>query len=200
MPWFLKGKFYENCSCTATCPCTWSSMVQPATNDFCRAVLAFQIAEGEIDGTAMGGVTFVLVLDTPPLMSEGNWCVGVVVNDSCTEQQMAQLGILLSGKIGGPPEMLSELISEMLDMERHPITISEQENGFHVKIGEASEYSASLAINPFTEAPAKLVGMAHPAGDELTIANVDRSSISLMGINYSGENLSGFRTDFAWAA
>ena len=175
-------------------------MVQPATNDFCRAVLAFQILEGEIDGTAMTGVTFVLVLDTPPLMSEGNWRVGVVVNEGCTDQQMTQLQVLLSGKIGGPPEMLAGLISEMLGMERHPITISEEENGFHVQIGEASEYSASLAINPFTETPSKLVGMAHPAGDELTLANVDRSSISLMGVKFGGQNLSGFRTDFAWAA
>jgi hypothetical protein len=107
---------------------------------------------------------------------------------------------LLSGEIGGPAEMLKDLINENLGMERHPISVSQNGNDFHVQIGEASSFSASLALNPFTEQPVKLVGMAHPAGDELTIANVNESSISLMGINFGGKNLSGYHTKFSWAA
>ena len=45
MTWNIKGSYYENCSCTNTCPCTWSSMLAPATNDYCRANLAFKISE-----------------------------------------------------------------------------------------------------------------------------------------------------------
>jgi hypothetical protein len=175
-------------------------MAQRATNDYCRAVLAFKISEGEVNGTTMAGVTFVIIIETPPLMSDGNWKLGVVVNEACSDDQMAALGTLLSGEIGGPAEMLKDLINENLGMERHPISVSQNGNDFHVQIGEASSFSASLALNPFTEQPVKLVGMAHPAGDELTIANVNESSISLMGINFGGKNLSGYHTKFSWAA
>ena len=200
MAWHIKGTYYENCSCTATCPCTWSSMSQRATNDYCCAVLAFKISDGNINGTVMGGVTFVIIIETPPLMSDGNWKLGVVVDEACSDDQMAALGTILSGEIGGPAEMLKDLIGENLGMERHPISISQNGNDFDVQIGESSTFSASLALNPFTEQPAKLVGMAHPAGDELTIANVNESSISLMGISFGGKNLSGYQTEFSWAA
>lgn len=198
--WHIKGTYYENCSCTATCPCTWSSMAQRATNDYCRAVLLFKISEGEVNGTTMGGVTFVIIIETPPLMSDGNWKLGVVVNEACSDDQMAALGTLLSGEIGGPAEMPKDFIGENLGIERQPISISQKENDFHVQIGESSSCSASLALNPFTEQPVKLVGMAHPAGDELTIAIVNESSISLMGISFGGKNLSGYHTEFSWAA
>ena len=106
----------------------------------------------------------------------------------------------MSGEIGGPAEMLKDLIGENLGMERQPISISQNGNDFNVQIGKSSTISASLALNPFTEQPVKLVGMAHPAGDELTIANVNESSISLMGISFGGKNLSGYQTEFSWAA
>ena len=73
MTWNIKGSYYENCSCTNTCPCTWSSMLAPATNDYCRANLAFKISEGEINGVSMNGVIFVIIVDAPPLMADGNW-------------------------------------------------------------------------------------------------------------------------------
>ena len=104
MAWHIKGTYYENCSCTATCPCTWSSMAQRATNDYCCAVLAFKISDGNINGTVMGGVTFIIIIETPPLMSDGNWKLGVEVDEACSDDQMAALGTILSGEIGGPPK------------------------------------------------------------------------------------------------
>ena len=200
MAWHIKGTYYENCSCTATCPCTWSSMTHKATNDYCCAVLAFKISEGDVNGTSMDGVTFVIIIETPPLMSDGNWKLGVVVDDACSDNQMAALEIILSGEFGGPAEMLKDLIGDNLGMERQPISISQNGSDFHVLIGQSSTISASLALNPLTEQPVKLVGMAHPAGEELTVANVNESSISLMGITFGGKNLSGYQTKFSWAA
>ena len=200
MTWNIKGSYYENCSCTNTCPCTWSSMLAPATNDYCRANLAFKISEGEINGVSMNGVIFVIIVDAPPLMADGNWKVGVVVNDATSDEQMEALGILMSGEIGGPPAMLGDLIGEMLGMERHPVSISQEGNNFEVQIGSSFDYSATIITNPMTEQPVKLVGMLHPAGEELKVANVHNSKGSIMGIEFGGENLSGYQTDFSWAA
>src|SRR5207245_5518407 len=41
MSWKLEGDYYENCSCDAICPCTWSNLAHKATrDDYCRFALA----------------------------------------------------------------------------------------------------------------------------------------------------------------
>ena len=201
MNWHIKGSYYENCSCTNTCPCTWSSMLAPATNDYCRANLAFKISEGTINDIKMDGLIFVIIVDSPPVMADGNWKVGIVVNATASDEQMEALGLLMSGDIGGPPAMLKDLIGEMLGMEKHPVSISHNGNDFHVQIGDAFDYSATIITNPVTEEPVKLVGMLHPAGNELKIANVHKlSDSSVLGVNFGGKDLSGYQIEFSWAA
>ena len=95
--------------------------------------------------------------------------------------------------------MLTDLVGEVIGMQRHPISISHDGDHFDVQIGPSS-YSASYALNPMTEEPARLVGMNHPAGNELNIANVNNCSVSLMGVEYGGKNLSGFHANFSWSA
>jgi hypothetical protein len=56
-------------------------------------------------------------------------------------------------------------------------------------------------IVPFgieTGEPARLVGVFHPAGPELTAAEATRSQISAFGIEYEGKT--GLSAPFAWAA
>jgi hypothetical protein len=76
MVWRLDGTYFESCSCDAVCPCTWSALTAKATLDRCRALLAYHVASGEIDGMDVSGLSFALFLDTPPVMAEGNWRVG----------------------------------------------------------------------------------------------------------------------------
>ena len=50
-----------------------------------------------------------------------------------------------------------------------------------------------------TGQPAKLTGIFHPAGSELTVARATRSKINAFGIQYEGK--AGFSTSkFSWAA
>jgi hypothetical protein len=74
--WRLEGTYFESCSCDAVCPCTWSALTVRATLDRCRALLAYHVQSGEIDGVDVSGLNFALFLDTPPMMSKGNWRVG----------------------------------------------------------------------------------------------------------------------------
>src|ERR1700733_10036048 len=106
MAWRLEGTYFESCSCDAVCPCTWSALTAKATLDRCRALLAYHVASGEIDGVDVGGLSFALFLDTPPVMSEGNWRVGVYLDDAADDRQVERLGAGLSGQAGGPPTRL----------------------------------------------------------------------------------------------
>ena len=73
MAWNLQGTFYENCSCDAICPCTWSNLGHRATrDDYCRFAMAFEVASGDVEGVDVSGTSFVLIGDTPPDMSRSN--------------------------------------------------------------------------------------------------------------------------------
>src|SRR5258705_5064678 len=87
MAWSLEGTYFENCSCDTICLCTWSGLTAHATHDRCLAMLAFHIERGDVEGVDVGGLTFALVVDTPPVMSDGGWKLGVVMDSAATEQQ-----------------------------------------------------------------------------------------------------------------
>ena len=53
--WNLTGSYVETCSCELMCPCNLS-FDHGATYDFCRVTLVFNIREGEVDGTDIGGL------------------------------------------------------------------------------------------------------------------------------------------------
>ena len=98
--------------------------------------MAFKLFEGKVNGINMSGVVFVILVDAPPLMSDGGWKVGVIVNKNTTDEQMAALGAVMSGDIGGPAAMLKDMIREILVMERHPVSIDAKNNDFNIRIGE----------------------------------------------------------------
>ena len=94
-------KYFESCSCDAVCPCTWSALTAKATLDRCRALLAYHVDSGEIDGVDVSGLNFALFLDTPPVMAEGNWRVGVFLDEAASDSQAASSARSCRGRRAG---------------------------------------------------------------------------------------------------
>src|SRR4051812_20627211 len=101
MSWQLEGSYFETCSCDVVCPCT-ASLALGATRERCNATLVFHVREGEVDGTDVGGLTVAAIADTPKVMSEGNWRLGVFIDDAASDEQAEKLGAVFSGALGGP--------------------------------------------------------------------------------------------------
>src|SRR6478752_3452138 len=101
MSWHLRGNYVETCSCELMCPCALS-LDHGATYDFCRATLVFSIREGEIEGTDIAGRRVVLIADTPKVMTDGNWRLGVYVDDQASDEQFDKLVKVFGGQMGGP--------------------------------------------------------------------------------------------------
>ena len=199
MAWKLEGTYFETCSCDVVCPCT-ASLALGADNDFCRATLVFHVNDGDVDGTDVGGLTVAAVADTPKVMSEGNWRLGVFIDDAASDEQAEKLGAVFGGQLGGPMEALGGLIGENLGVQRAPIEVREDGLRHSVRIGDAVDFEIEDVV-PFgveTGEPGRLTGIFHPAGSELTISKATRSSINAFGIAYEGR--SGFSSPFTWAA
>ena len=199
MVWRLDGTYFESCSCDAVCPCTWSALTAKATLDRCRALLAYHVESGEIDGVDVSGLSFALFLDTPPVMAEGNWRVGVYLDDAASDSQAEQLGAVLSGQLGGPPAMLSPLISEMLGVEKAPITYNEDGRGHHVRIGDAADVGVDDFVALDGHDPVQLTNVFHPSNTTLTVAPANAAQLSTFGIDWGREGQSGFSAPFSWA-
>jgi hypothetical protein len=199
MAWRLEGTYFESCSCDAVCPCTWSAFTAKATLDRCRALLAYHVDSGEIDGVDVSGLSFALFLDTPPVMADGNWRVGVYLDDAASDSQTAQLGAVLSGQMGGPPAMLGPLIGEMLGVEKAPITYTDDGRGHHVRIGNAVEVGVEDFVAPGGEDPVRLTNVFHPSNTTLTVAPATAARISTFGLDWGREGQSGFSAPFSWA-
>jgi hypothetical protein len=199
MAWNLDGSYFETCSCDVVCPCT-ASLSLGATNDRCNVVLVFNVKSGEVDGTDVSGLTVAAVADTPKVMTDGNWRLGVVIDEAASDEQAEKLGAVFSGALGGPMESLGPLVGENLGMERAPIEVNEDGLKHSIRIGDDVDFEIEDVV-PFgveTGEPAKITGIFHPAGSELTIAHATRSKINAFGIQYEAK--AGFSTSqFAWA-
>ena len=200
MAWTLEGTYFENCSCDTICPCTWSGLTAKATKDRCKAMLAFHIDRGEIEGTDVSGLTFALVADTPPVMSEGNWRLGVVVDAAANEAQMGALGRLLGGELGGPPAMLGPLIGEMLGIETAPAEWRQSNGTIAVKFGSLIDIEVETLVTPGMSEPVQLANISHPASSTLTVSPAKKSKVDAFGISFDGTGTSGFNAPYAWSA
>lgn len=200
MAWNLRGTFYENCSCDAICPCTWSNMARPATNDDCRAALLFDIESGDVGGTDVSGTSVLMVIQTPPMMLEGNWKAGLVIDDKASDEQVAALSGVFSGAMGGPPGALAPLLGEFLGVERLPVSVTSEGNRHHVVIGDVADYQLTKHVTPDGDQVQLTNIIVHPASATLDVAHADSVSMDAFGISWSGDGRSGFSNAFAWAS
>src|SRR3954469_7724194 len=200
MAWNLKGSYAETCSCELMCPCNLT-FDHGATYDFCRATLSFAIREGEVDGTDVRGRTVVTIIDTPKVMTEGNWRLGMFIDSEATDEQFDKLVKVFGGQLGGPMAALAPLVGEVVGVERAAIAVHDDGLRHRVRVGDAIEFEIEDIV-PFgveTGRPVRFDGMFHPAGSNLTMAEAKRSRIDAFGIKYEGKT--GLpASEFPWAA
>jgi hypothetical protein len=201
MAWRVEGKYFENCSCDVVCPCTVSLDLKP-DRGYCRAALAFHVDKGDVDGVDVSDTSVVVILETPGVMIEGNWKIGLVIDAAAGDEQTQALAGVFSGELGGPMAGLAPLIGENLGMDRMPIEISESDGHHAVRIGDASGFEVDdiVSFGRDDGRAAQLANVFHPASDTLTIAKATQSNTNLFGIELVNEGGSGFAAPFAWSA
>ncbi len=141
------------------------------------------------------------IADTPKVMTEGNWRLGVFIDAQASYEQADKLGQVFGGQLGGPMAALAPLVGEMLGVERVPIELHDDGLRHSVRIGDAIDFEIEDIV-PFgveTGEPVRFSGMFHPVGSDLTMAEAKRSRIDAFGIHYEGKTgLS--KSEFSWAA
>ena len=199
MAFELEGTYVENCNCDVICPCTWSGLTQAATHDRCTVVLVLHVDRGHIDGVDVSGLSVGFIADTPPVMSQGGWRLGLLLDGAANTEQLDRLRRFMSGEFGGVPAALGPLVGDLLGEVVGPIEFRNEEGRHLLRIGDDAAVEVADVASPNLGA-VELRNVAHPVSTTLTVGQGVGSRISLLGVEYSGDGTSGFSAPFSWAA
>lgn len=200
MAWNLTGSYVETCSCELMCPCNLS-LDHGATYDFCRVTLVFNLREGQVEDTDVAGLKVALIADTPKVMTEGNWRLGVYVDQAASDDQFDKLVAVFGGSLGGPMGALAPLVGEVVGVERATIEVTDDGLRHRVQVADTIDFEVEDIV-PFgveDGTPVRFQGMFHPVASDLTMAEARHARINAFGISY--EARTGLSTSsFSWAA
>ncbi len=123
--WMIRGAEFVNCNCAWGCPCQFNS---PTTNGFCEAILSGHIDEGHFNDVRLDGLGFVLLLQWPGEIADGNGKQQAIIDERADERQREALRKILHGESTAPGAthffVCNSTMSEVLETLYAPIDLS----------------------------------------------------------------------------
>ncbi|MBI3325196.1 MAG: DUF1326 domain-containing protein [Nitrospinae bacterium] len=200
--WQLSGDYFETCSCDYVCPCLPTNLAGQMTKDDCHFAFVFHIDQGRYGNVALDSLNFAVVGHAPgPSMSQGNWSVGLILDERATSEQQQAMTAIASGQAGGPMAPLAPLIGKFLGAETKPIRFQKNALSRSVSIPGVLDQAVEGvkgAANPAE--PLYIDNTLHPANARLALARAVRSHLHVFGLNWddtSGQN-NGHFAPFNW--
>jgi hypothetical protein len=152
MAYRIAGTYVAACNCELLCACPVDG---PPTGEGgeCRGVAVFSIREGNLDGTDLSGVNVALWNYFPSNISSGNWTVGIVVDESASDEQARAAERIISGQEGGAFAEFAPLMGQYQGMERGRVSLSDSS----ISVGGRGD--------------ARFEALTGPDGSETTVSN-----------------------------
>src|SRR5258705_12140136 len=118
--WQIRGEYCAAWRWESVCPCPPCGLAARPTQRFCDAGLVFRVDRGQYGSTRLDGLSFAVLLHTPGPMIQGNWTVGLVVDERASKEQRDALTTIASGQGGGPMAAVAPLIGNFGGAEAKP--------------------------------------------------------------------------------
>lgn len=201
--WWLRGDYFENCSCDVVCPCLFSAgapMTAQPTQGACEVPLAFHVDEGRFGDVVLDGLNAVAVLRTPGPMADGNGSIALYLDERADDEQHEALQSIFSGAVGGPLGLLAPLISTVLGVRSVPITYVEDGTHRSVEIPGVARIAVS-GLPSIVEGETLWVSNAHPfALDRLALAvGDDGSTWADYGLSWDNSGKNAHFAPISWS-
>jgi hypothetical protein len=198
LSWNISGQYAETCNCDFLCPCPITGLAK-TTHGYCDFAMGFDVQRGEFEGTSLSGRKFVVIGHTPGNMGEGNWQVGLIVDDQADAGQVDALTKIVTGQAGGPMANLAPLFGQFLGVERQPISIEGSGANWSVKAGSMLD-EALVGVAGLGGEQLYLENAGHPVNNKLALANATRSHLHAFGIDWDQEDgkNNGHYAPFDW--
>jgi hypothetical protein len=160
--------------------------------------MAFDVDSGSYDGVKLDGRKFIVVGKTPGNMIDGNWSVGLIVDQGAGQKQSDALAAIVSGQAGGPMANLAPLIGKFLGVESRPIRFEHEGRKWAVSAGSLEQEVEEVV--GLGGQPMYLDNAGHPASNRLGLGNAKKSRVHAFGVDWedlSGRN-NGHHAPFEW--
>lgn len=194
MAFHIKGDWITTCSCQMMCPCPIDG--PPSGKDgHCRGAGVFHIGEGNLDKTDLSGVSVGMVYHAPGKWSGGDLNLGLILDPSVSDEQLAAVEKIFKGEVGGPFAQFVPLLGEWLGVERAPVKVTTGKNP-SATIGKDT-ISVEVAVGPDGN-PTVVKNAAQAWRAEGYQPGVGSGKFSLLGVDY--ESIHGEHSEFEFAS
>jgi len=160
------------------------------------------VERGSYGPTTLDGLRFIVLLHTPGPMIDGNWTVGLIVDEKANPAQREALTAIGSGQAGGPMAAVGPLVGTFAGVEARPIQIERNGMRRSVSIPGMLDIAVEGIPGASPAEPIYLDNVAHPAASRLALAKASRGHMHAFGINWddtTGKN-NGHFAPFAWSS
>jgi hypothetical protein len=196
--WALSGDYLETCSCNFVCPCVASNLQDRPTHGWCKAALLFDVKRGHYGQVSLDNLPVAVVGYIPGPLVEGNWTVGLIIDERANAEQRDALTSILTGKAGGPMERFSPLVG---GVETGAIQLEKTGMKFSFSIpGILDQAAEGVGGGANPDEPLYVDNNLHWANTRLGLAKATRSHMHVFGIDWddtSGRN-NGVFAPFEW--
>ena len=199
--WKISGEYFEACNCDFVCPCPTSGLTARPTKGACDAGLVFRIERGAYDATSLDGLNFAVLLHTPGPMIQGNWTVGLILDERATAAQRDAITAIASGQAGGPMAAIAPLVGHLAGAEARAIQIERDGLRRSVSIPGVLDIAIEGVAGANQSEPIYFDNVGHPAATRLALAKASRSHMHAFGIDWddtAGGN-NGHFAPFSWS-
>ena len=124
--WWAKGLLFENCNCQTVCP-GHVHFSNKCTHERCIGFWAIRFDEGSYGDVDLAGVTAVIGYDSPQQMIAGGWTETLTIDVRASQAQRTAVETILTGRAGGPWEVLDRFVERRLPTRILPIEITDED-------------------------------------------------------------------------
>lgn len=199
--WRIEGQYMETCNCEFLCPCITSNLTARPSEGDCKAAVAMRIDKGQKDDVKLDGVSFIVLIHSPKAMAEGNFTVGLIVDERASDKQVEAIGAIATGAVGGPMAALAPLVGKVAGVEKRPIRFEKDGMKLSVKAGDLIDQAIEGVPGPARPGePIYIDNTGHPVASKLALAKATRSKFNAFGIRWddSSGTRNGHFAPFAW--
>jgi hypothetical protein len=193
MAWRLAGTYVSNCSCRLVCPCAVDG---PPTgpDGKCHGTIVFNVREGNLDGQDLAGSTLAMYFFVPKTLSAGDLKLGVIVDESASEEQVQALERIFKGDEGGQFADFAALTSEWLGAQRGRVSFSDGD------APSAEIAGASINFEPLKDAQGTTTTVKNAMFGFAPEFKIGKSSGRVEAFGDQWENVYGESADFEYTS
>ena len=181
--WEIKAREFANCNCDYGCPCQFNAL---PTHGDCRAVVGYEIDEGNFGDLQLGGLRAVYVAKWPAAVHQGNGELQVIIDERADGEQREAIRQILYGEETDPGSTVWSVFMTTITTVHDPIyapidfEVDIDARTARLQVQGLIESTGEPIRNPITGAEHR-ARINLPNGFEYTVAEVGSGASTATG-------------------